>query len=130
MIEMKLQGVILDPVREMSFVLLKEANGSRTLQIYISREQAEDISNVLADRILPRPRTHDLIVSILDGHEIEIDRILITSLRDNTFFASIFTKQNGQIREFDARPSDAIAIAIRTKTPIEATEEVLVIASI
>jgi uncharacterized protein len=133
MIELKVHSVSLDLVIHKPFILLKDATNSRILKIYISPEQAEEISNYISgicEDIIPRPRTHDLIVSIFDSHDIKIDRILINSLRYNTFFASIFTNQNGQVREFDARPSDAIAIAIRNKTPIEATEELMQIASI
>jgi uncharacterized protein len=125
MIELKVHSVSLDLVIHKPFILLKDVTNSRILKIYISSEQAEEMSN-----IIPRPRTHDLIFSIFDAHDIKIDRILINSLQYNTFFASIFTNHDGQIREFEARPSDAIAIAIRTKTPIEATEELMQIASV
>jgi uncharacterized protein len=133
MIELKVHSVSLDLVIHKPFILLKDVTNSRILKIYISSEQAEEMSNYISgtsEDITPRPRAHDLIVSIFDGHDIKIDRILINSLQYNIFFASIFTNHNGQIREFDARPSDAIAIAIRTKTPIEATEELMQIASV
>jgi bifunctional DNase/RNase len=135
-IELKVHSVNLDLAIHKPFILLKDVTESRTLTIYISPEQAEDMSNYISGSsyndglVLPRPRTYDLIASIFDGHDIKIDRILISSLQSNTFFASIFTNHNGQIGEFDARPSDAIAIAIRTKTPIEATEELMQIASV
>jgi uncharacterized protein len=130
MIEMKLESVALDPVREMWFILLKDAADSRTLSIYISSEQADDLSNVLEQHIPLRPRTHDLMVSLIESHNIKIVGISIHSLQDNTFFASIFTNHNGQIQEFDARPSDAIALAIRTKAPIGVTEELMTQASV
>jgi uncharacterized protein len=133
MIELKVHSVSLDLVIHKPFILLKDVTNSRILKIYISSEQAEEMSNYISgtcEDIIPRPRTHDLIFSIFDAHDIKIDRILINSLQYNTFFASIFTNHDGQIREFEARPSDAIAIAIRTKTPIEATEELMQIASV
>jgi uncharacterized protein len=130
MIEINLESVTLDIGRGMSFMLLKDVADSRALQIYISPEHAENISNLLENRTPLRPSTHDLIVSTFDSHDIKVDRILIRSLIDNTFFASIFTSHNGQIQELDARPSDAIAIAIRTKAPIGATEELMTLASV
>jgi uncharacterized protein len=134
MIELKVHSVSLDLAVDNPFILLKDVTDSRILKIYISPEQAKEMFNYISgacdDLILPRPRAHDLIVSIFDDHDIKIDRVLINSLRHNTFFASIFTNHNGQIREFDARPSDAIAIAIRTKAPIRATEELMHMASV
>jgi uncharacterized protein len=131
MIEMKLERVALDPVLEKWFILLKDADGadSRTLSIYITPEQANDFSDLLEHNIPLRPRTHDLMVSLIDSHNIKVVGISIHSLQDNTFFASIFTNHNGQIQELDARPSDAIAIAIRTKAPIGVTEELMTLAS-
>lgn len=136
MVELKVDSVGLDTTINKSFILLKDVTDSRTLKIYISPEQAEDMSNCISGLsyddglVQPRPRTHDLIASIFDGHDIKIDRILISSLQRNTFFASIFTNHNSQVREFDARPSDAIAMAIRNKSPIQATEELMNIASV
>jgi uncharacterized protein len=129
MIEVKLESVTLDPVLEKWFILLKDAADSRALSIYITPEQVTDFSNVLEQQIPLRPRTHDLMVSLIDSHNIKVVGISIHSLIDNTFFASIFTNHNGQIQEFDARPSDAIAIAIRTQAPIGVTEELMTQAS-
>jgi uncharacterized protein len=130
MIEVKLESVNLDPAIEKWSILLKDEADSRTLSIYITPEQADDFSNVLKQYIPDhRPRTHDLIVSLIDSYDIKVVGISIHSLIDNTFFASIFTNHNGVIQELDARPSDAIAIAIRTKAPIGVTEELMTLAS-
>lgn len=130
MIEMKVAGIALDAVSRSPIILLKDASDRRALPIYISQEQAKAIVNALEKQTPPRPFTHDLIVNIFDSCNIKVDRITINSLQDNTFYASIAINQNGQIREVDARPSDAIAIAIRTKAPIWVIEEVIADASI
>ena len=118
MIEMKVAGIALDAVSRSPIVLLKDASDRRALPIYISQEQAKAIVNALEKQTPPRPFTHDLMVNIFDSCDIKVERIAINSLQDNTFYASISINNNGQIREIDARPSDAIAIAIRTKAPI------------
>ncbi len=130
MIEMKVAGIALDAVSRSPIILLKDASDRRALPIYISQEQAKAIVNALEKQTPPRPFTHDLIVNIFDSCKIKVERITINSLQDNTFYASIAINQNGQIREVDARPSDAIAIAIRTKAPIWVIEEVIADASI
>ncbi len=130
MIEMKVAGIALDAVSRSPIILLKDAADRRALPIYISQDQAKAIINALEKQTPPRPFTHDLIVNIFDSCDIKVDRITIDSLQDNTFYASIVINQNGQLKEIDARPSDAIAVAIRTKAPIWVIEEVIADASI
>ncbi len=130
MIEMKVAGIALDAVSRSPIILLKDASDRRALPIYISQDQAKAIINALEKQTPPRPFTHDLIVNIFDSCDIKVDRITIDSLQDNTFYASIVIEQNGQLKEIDARPSDAIAVAIRTKAPIWVIEEVIADASI
>jgi uncharacterized protein len=120
MIEMKVAGIALDAVSRSPIILLKDAADRRALPIYISQEQAKAIVNALEKQTPPRPFTHDLMVN----------RVTINSLQDNTFYASIVINNNGVLKEIDARPSDAIAIAIRTKAPIWVIEEVIADASI
>jgi uncharacterized protein len=130
MIEMKVAGIALDAVSRSPIILLKDASDRRALPIYISQEQAKAIINALEKQTPPRPFTHDLIVNIFDSCDIKVNRITIDSLQDNTFYASIVIDHNGQLKEIDARPSDAIAVAIRTKAPIWVIEEVIADASI
>ena len=130
MIEMKVAGIALDAVSRSPIILLKDASDRRALPIYISQEQAKAIINALEKQTPPRPFTHDLIVNIFDSCDIKVDRITIDSLQDNTFYASIVIDHNGQLKEIDARPSDAIAVAIRTKAPIWVIEEVSADASV
>ena len=130
MIEMKVAGIALDAVSRSPIILLKDAADRRALPIYISQEQAKAIINALEKQTPPRPFTHDLIVNMLDSCDIKVERIAINSLQDNTFYALIIINHNGVIKEIDARPSDAIAVAIRTKAPIWVIEEVIADASI
>jgi uncharacterized protein len=130
MIEMKVAGIALDAVSRSPIILLKDAADRRALPIYISQEQAKAIINALEKQTPPRPFTHDLIVNMLDSCDIKVDRISINSLQDNTFYALIIINHNGVLKEIDARPSDAIAVAIRTKAPIWVIEEVIADASI
>ncbi len=130
MIEMKVAGIALDAVSRSPIILLKDAADRRALPIYISQEQAKAIVNALEKQTPPRPFTHDLMVNIFDSCDIKVDRVTINSLQDNTFYASIVINNNGVLKEIDARPSDAIAIAIRTKAPIWVIEEVIADASI
>lgn len=127
MIEMKVAGIALDAVSRSPIILLKDASDRRALPIYISQEQAKAIINALEKQTPPRPFTHDLIVNIFDSCDIKVDRITIDSLQDNTFYASIVIDHNGQLKEIDARPSDAIAVAIRTKAPIWVIDELAVL---
>jgi uncharacterized protein len=130
MIEMKVAGIALDAVSRSPIILLKDAADRRALPIYISQDQAKAIINALEKQTPPRPFTHDLIVNIFDSCDIKVERITIDSLQDNTFYASIVIERNGELKEIDARPSDAIAVAIRTKAPIWVIEEVIADASI
>jgi uncharacterized protein len=130
MIEMKVAGIALDAVSRSPIILLKDTADRRALPIYISQDQAKAIINALEKQTPPRPFTHDLIVNIFDSCDIKVERITIDSLQDNTFYASIVIDRNGERKEIDARPSDAIAVAIRTKAPIWVIEEVIADASI
>ncbi len=130
MIEMKVAGIALDAVSRSPIILLKDASDRRALPIYIGQDQAKAIINALEKQAPPRPFTHDLIVNLLESCRVTIDRILINALQDNTFYAVIVIEQDGMFKEIDARPSDAIALAVRSKAPIWVMEEVIADASI
>jgi uncharacterized protein len=130
MIEMKVAGIALDAVSRSPIILLKDASDRRALPIYIGQDQAKAIINALEKQAPPRPFTHDLIVNLLESCRVKIDRILINALQDNTFYAVIVIEQDGVFKEIDARPSDAIALAVRSKAPIWVMEEVIADASI
>ncbi len=130
MIEMKVAGIALDAVTRSPIVLLKDSTDRRALPIYIGQDQAKSIIGALENQTPPRPLTHDLIVNMFDAWGMTLERIVIHSLQDNTFYA-ILTLRHGEVKkDIDARPSDAIAIALRTRSPIWVMEEVVADASI
>jgi len=106
-------------------VLLKTSDGNRFLPIWIGHPEAAAILMKLQGAATPRPMTHDLMADILEQLDAEVTRITVTELRDNTFYASITVQQNGAEIEIDSRPSDAIAIAVRSDAPIFAAERVI-----
>jgi bifunctional DNase/RNase len=130
MIEMKVAGIALDAITRSPIVLLKDGLDRRALPIYIGQEQARAIMGALENQKPPRPLTHDLIVNILEALNMTLERVIIHSLQKDTFYASLVLQQGELKKEIDARPSDAIAIALRTNTPIWVMEEVIADASI
>jgi len=130
MIEMKIAGIALDAMTRSPIVLLKDALDKRALPIYIGQDQAKAIIGALENQTPPRPLTHDLIVNMLEAWNMTLERVVIHSLQKDTFYAVLIIKQGEVKKEIDARPSDAIAIAVRTNTPIWVLEEVIAEASI
>ncbi|MGH8002453.1 MAG: bifunctional nuclease family protein [Brasilonema sp.] len=130
MLEMRVAGIALDAITRSPIVLLKDASDRRALPIYIGQEQARAIMGALENQKAPRPLTHDLIVNLLEAWNLAVERIIIHSLQKDTFYASLIVKQGDVKKEIDARPSDAIAIALRTNAPIWVMEEVVADASI
>ncbi|MEQ8752913.1 bifunctional nuclease family protein [Coleofasciculus sp. G1-WW12-02] len=130
MIEMKVAGIALDAVTRSPIVLLKDSQERRALPIYIGQDQAKAIISALERQKAPRPLTHDLFVSLMETWDMKLERIIIHSLQDNTFYAILCVRQGEVKKEIDARPSDAISIALRTDSPIWVMEEVIADASI
>jgi uncharacterized protein len=130
MIEMKVAGIALDAATRSPIVLLRDATERRALPIYIGQEQAKAIIGALEGQKPPRPLTHDLMVNFLEAWNVTLERIIIHSLQDNTFYAVLIVRQGEVKKEIDARPSDAIALALRTNCPIWVMEEVVADASI
>ena len=130
MIEMDLAGVRVELPSNQPIVLLKEREGERYLPIWIGAAEAAAIALSLQGVVTPRPMTHDLMKNILEEMAVQVSEIVITELRDGTFFAVINMQRNGSAFEISSRPSDAIALAVRLNTPIFASEEVLSEASI
>ncbi len=122
---MSIYGVSFDLVGKQPIVLLKTAEGNRYLPIWIGHPEAAAILMKLQNQAAPRPLTHDLLVNILGELEVEVLRVTVTELRDNTFHASITVQQDGNEIEIDSRSSDAIAIAVRAQVPIFAADEVI-----
>ena len=125
MVEMSIYGVSFDLIGKQPIVLLKTADGNRYLPIWIGHPEAAAILIKLNGATVPRPQTHDLLVNILSELDVEIVRVTVTELRENTFHASITVLQGGSEIEIDSRSSDAIAVAVRAQAPIFAAEEVI-----
>src|SRR6266702_6112587 len=123
--EMVIYGVSFDLGSKQPIVLLKTADGNRYLPIWIGHPEAAAILMKLQGAAAPRPLTHDLLVNILGELDVEIVRVTVTELRENTFYASITVQQNGSELEIDSRSSDAIAGAIRAHAPIYAADDVI-----
>ena len=123
--EMLIYGVSFDLVGKQPIVLLKTADGNKFLPIWIGHPEAAAILMKLQSQAAPRPMTHDLLSDMLDQLGASIVRITVTELRENTFYAQITVAQDGQEIEVDARPSDAIALAIRAEAPIFAADSVI-----
>jgi uncharacterized protein len=125
MIEMSIYGVSFDLVGKQPIVLLKTAEGNRYLPIWIGHPEAAAILMKLQGATAPRPLTHDLLVNILGELDVEVVRVTVTELRENTFYASITVQQGDAEIEIDSRSSDAIAVAVRAHAPIFAAEDVI-----
>jgi bifunctional DNase/RNase len=125
-VEMELVGVRVELPTHAPIVLLREANGAhRTLPIFIGGPEAQAIAFALEGVDTPRPMTHDLMKDVLDELGVTLQRVVVTELRDTTFFAELHLASSGTTRVVSSRPSDAIALAVRSGTPIFAEESVL-----
>ena len=125
MVELSLVGVRVELPSNQPIVLLKETSGERYLPIWIGAVEATAIAFALQGIQTPRLMPHDLLRDVLQATDVEVERILISELVDQTFYATIRMTTNGQAAEVSSRPSDAIALAVRLSTPIYASEEVL-----
>ena len=123
--EMVIYGVSFDLVGKQPIVLLKTVDGNKFLPIWIGHPEAAAILMKLQGASTPRPMTHDLLSDVLDQIDAKCERVSVTELRDNTFYASITISVNGSEMEIDSRPSDAIALAIRADAPIFAADDVI-----
>jgi len=123
--QMQIYGVSFDMVGKQPIVLLKTVDGNRFLPIWIGHPEAAAILMKLQGAQTPRPMTHDLLNDLLEQLEAKCERVSVTELRDNTFYASITVSVNGSEIEIDSRPSDAIALAVRCQAPIFAADDVI-----
>lgn len=125
LIEMKVSGLTIDPITNTPIVVLKDINTNKAIPIWIGLFEASAIATELEKIIFPRPMTHDLFNEIFKVYDMVVDRIEIIDIRSNTFFANICLYKQGQQIKIDARPSDAIAIALRVNAPIFVDENVI-----
>ncbi len=124
-VEMKIRTLMMDPVTQMPIVVLRDATGNSILPIWVGVYEANAIALEIEKISTPRPMTHDLIKTLLMGIDARVDRIVVNELKDDTFYAVIWIEKDGQMISIDSRPSDALAIALRTDSPIFVSENVL-----
>ncbi len=124
-IKMTVRGIALDPITNMPIVILKDPDERRALPIWVGIFEANAIALELEKVSTPRPMTHDLLKNILDGLGITVQQITVNDLKENTFYATIDLLCNGNVIQIDSRPSDAIALALRTNAPIFVAENVV-----
>ena len=125
LVEVRVQSLGLDRANNNPVVILQERDGERVLPIWIGPGEASAIAMQLADWTFSRPLTHDLIVSVLGGLGGSLERVIITQVVENTYFAELIIQRNGGVISVDARPSDSIAVALRMKAKIFADEALL-----
>jgi bifunctional DNase/RNase len=124
-IEVQIRGLMLDPVTNSPIVILKDIAGEMVLPIWVGVFEANAIQLELEKTTMPRPMTHDLLRNLARGLGGQVDKIVVSDLRDDTFFATIWMTQDGEQVTLDARPSDAIALALRWDCPIFVSQAVL-----
>ena len=124
-VEMKIRGLMVDPNTNMPIVVLKDVKGEILLPIWVGLYEANAIAIEVEKASPPRPLTHDLLKNLIHGLNARVEKVVVTELRDDTFFAVIWMDQDGQPIAIDARPSDALALALRSDCPIYVSEEVL-----
>ena len=124
-VEMKIRGLMMDPVTNMPIVILKDVKGTAILPIWVGIYEANAIALEIEKVNTPRPMTHDLIKNVLLGLSAGVQKVVVNELREDTFFALIWVERDGQLICIDSRPSDALAVALRLDCPIFVDEEVL-----
>lgn len=122
---MTIKGLMIDPITNMPIIILRDQEGQRVLPIWVGVFEANAIALQIENVQTPRPMTHDLLKNILDDLSTQVERIVVTDLKENTFYALIHLRTDGHARAVDARPSDAIALALRTHSPIFVEESVI-----
>jgi bifunctional DNase/RNase len=124
-VEMKIRGLMLDPVTNLPIVILRNLDGNSVLPIWVGAYEANAIALEIEKVAAPRPMTHDLIRNVLLGTETMLRKVVVSELKDATFYAVIWMEKNGELISVDSRPSDALALALRMDCPIYVEEEVL-----
>ncbi len=125
LIEMTIKGLMVDPITNMPIVILKDKDGERVLPIWVGIFEANAIALQIVNIVTPRPMTHDLLRNIITDLDGRVDRVVVSDLKENTFYAIVHLTVRGERIAIDARPSDAIALALRTRAPILVEETVI-----
>jgi uncharacterized protein len=124
-VEMKIRGLMMDPMTNMPIVVLKDMSGEAVLPIWVGIYEANAIALEIEKVTTPRPMTHDLIKVLLMGLETSIKKVVVNELKDDTFYALIWLEREGHLMSVDSRPSDALALALRHDCPIFVDDKVL-----
>ena len=124
-LEVKIRGLMMDPVTNMPVVVLKEAQGTGILPIWVGVYEANAIALEIEKVQTPRPMTHDLLKNVLTGLNVHVQKVVVSDLKDDTFYALIWMERDGQTMSMDSRPSDALALALRLDCPIFVEDQVL-----
>ena len=124
-VEMKIRGLMMDPVTQTPIVILKDVSGSSILPIWVGMYEANAIALEIEKVSTPRPMTHDLVKTLLFGLGAGMRKVVVSELRDDTFYAVIWLERDGELISIDSRPSDALALALRLDCPIYVDESVL-----
>ncbi len=124
-LEVKIRGLMMDPATNMPIVVLKDVASDSVMPIWVGPFEGNAIFNEIDKSAAPRPMTHDLLRNLIQNLNAELQRVVITELKDNTFFAVLWLNQSGEQIMMDARPSDAIALALRFDCPIYVSEDVM-----
>jgi bifunctional DNase/RNase len=122
---MKIRGLMVDPISNMPVVILKEACGSGILPIWVGVHEANAIALEIERVVTPRPMTHDLLKNVLIGLQSHVQKVVVTTIKDETFYAVIWLDRSGTLISIDSRPSDALALALRIDCPIFVEDSVL-----
>jgi uncharacterized protein len=129
-VEMKIRGLVMDPTTSMPIVILKDLSSDTVLPIWVGLYEANAIALEIEKTTTPRPMTHDLARNLINGLNASVEKIVVNELRNDTFYAVIWLRQDGETVTLDARPSDAIALALRCDCPIYVSEDVLRVAKL
>jgi bifunctional DNase/RNase len=124
-IEMTIKGLMVDPITNMPIIILRDQDGQRVLPIWVGVFEANAIALQIENVTTPRPMTHDLLRNVIQDLRAQIDKIVVSDIKENTFYALIYLRMNGDSIAIDARPSDAIALALRARAPIFVEERVI-----
>ncbi|HEY2908501.1 MAG TPA: bifunctional nuclease family protein [Vicinamibacterales bacterium] len=124
-IEMTIKGLMVDPITNMPIVILRDKEGDRVLPIWVGIFEANAIALQIENITTPRPMTHDLLRNVIHDLRASVQKIVVCDLQENTFYALVYLTLNGETVAIDARPSDAIALALRTRAPIFVEEGVI-----
>jgi len=124
-VEVRVHGLGTEPKTQQHVVLLRETDGTRVLPIFVGPCEAQAIARLVKKESFPRPLTHDLLAMLVEGLHAKVQRVVITELREGTYYASLLLARGQEMLSVDARPSDSIAVALRAEAPLYVNEELL-----